>query len=134
MLREKINTSIPVGNGFTVVHLVASYFTDWATPAYKQQKSSIYYLLISVGVGIVQSVSRRTASSMARVRFSVGAKDFSLFHRVQPGSEIRLASYPMGIGGFPPGVERPGREADNSLLSSVEWWSYTSTPPYAFMA
>jgi hypothetical protein len=83
---------------------------------------------------MTQSVKRRTASSMAGVRFSVGAKGFFLLHSVQPGSVTRLASYPMGIGGFSPGVERPGREADNSPLSSAESWSYTSTPPYAFMA
>jgi hypothetical protein len=35
------------------------------------------------------------------------------------------------------GVKRPGREADHSPPSSAEVknaWSYTSTPPYAFMA
>jgi hypothetical protein len=38
-----------------------------------------------------------------------------------------------GYWGFSPGVERPGREADNSPLSSAESWSCTSTPPYVFM-
>jgi hypothetical protein len=43
-----------------------------------------------------------------------------------------IASYPMGIGG-----PFPGREADHSPPSSAEVknaWSYTSTPPYVFMA
>jgi hypothetical protein len=38
---------------------------------------------------------------------------------------------------LPPAVKRPGLEADNSPPSSVEiknTWSYTSTPPYVFMA
>jgi hypothetical protein len=30
------------------------------------------------------------------------------------------ASYSMGVGGFPPGVQRPGREADHSPPSSAE--------------
>jgi hypothetical protein len=36
-----------------------------------------------------------------------------------------------------PGVKRQGREADHSPLTSAnvkKMWSYTSTPPYAFMA
>jgi hypothetical protein len=36
-----------------------------------------------------------------------------------------------------PGVKRPRREADHSPPSSAEVknaWSYTSTPPYVFMA
>jgi hypothetical protein len=44
-------------------------------------------------------------------------------------------SYPMGIGGFSPGVKR--READHSSPASAEVkkkWIYTSTPPYTFMA
>jgi hypothetical protein len=35
------------------------------------------------------------------------------------------------------GVKRPGREADHSTPSSAEVknaWSYTSTPPYVFVA
>jgi hypothetical protein len=38
---------------------------------------------------------------------------------------------------FPWGVKRPGREADHSPPSRAEVknaWSYTSIPPYAFMA
>jgi hypothetical protein len=35
------------------------------------------------------------------------------------------------------GLKRPGREADHSRPASAEvknLWTYTSTPPYAFMA
>jgi hypothetical protein len=39
-------------------------------------------------------------------------------------------------GFFPPGVKRPGRDADHSPSAGAEVkkiWVYTSTPPYAFM-
>jgi hypothetical protein len=49
------------------------------------------------------------------VRFSSGAGNFSLHHRVQNGSEAYLVSYPMGTGDFFPGVKRPGRVADHSI-------------------
>jgi hypothetical protein len=39
----------------------------------------------------------------SRVRFSAGAVNFSLHHRVQDGSGAHLASYPMGIRGSFPG-------------------------------
>jgi hypothetical protein len=38
---------------------------------------------------------------------------------------------------FPPGVRRPGHEADHSPPASAQvknTWIYTSTPPYVFMA
>jgi hypothetical protein len=38
---------------------------------------------------------------------------------------------------FPPGLKRPGCEADHSPLASAEvkqMWIYTSTPLYTFMA
>jgi hypothetical protein len=35
----------------------------------------------------------------SRVRFSVGAGNFSLHHRVQSGSGVHPASYPMGARG-----------------------------------
>jgi hypothetical protein len=50
--------------------------------------------------------------------------------RVQNGSEVHPASYPMGTRSFSLGVKWPEREADHSPPSSVEVmnaWSYTST-------
>jgi hypothetical protein len=38
-------------------------------------------------------------------------QEFSLLHIVQTGSGIHPTSYPMGTGGFIPGVKQPGREA-----------------------
>jgi hypothetical protein len=53
-------------------------------------------------------------------RFSVGAGNFCLHHRVQNGSGAHSASYPMGTGGLSLGVKRPGREADHSPSSSAK--------------
>jgi hypothetical protein len=47
----------------------------------------------------------------SRVRFPAGAGNFPLYHRVQKGSRIHPASYPMGI---------RSSEADHSAPSSAE--------------
>jgi hypothetical protein len=73
----------------------------------------------------------------SRIRFSAGAGNFSLPHRVQNGSGAHPASYPMGTGGSFPGVKQPGCEADHSPPSNAEVknaWSYTSNPQHAFVA
>jgi hypothetical protein len=56
----------------------------------------------------------------SRVRFPVGAGNFSLHHRVQNGSGAHPASYPMVPGALSLGVKRPGREADHSPPFSAE--------------
>jgi hypothetical protein len=69
-------------------------------------------------------------------RFPTGARNFSLRHHVQTDSRAHPAYYPMGTG-VSLGVKLPGREANYSPPSSAEVknaWSYTSTPPYVFMA
>jgi hypothetical protein len=43
-----------------------------------------------------------------RVRFPVGAGNFSLHHRVQNGSGTHPASFPMGTGGSFPGSKAAG--------------------------
>jgi hypothetical protein len=49
------------------------------------------------------------------------SKDFSSSLCVQTGSEAHPASCTMGTGGpFPEGKARPGRDADQSPLSSAE--------------
>jgi hypothetical protein len=63
-------------------------------------------------------------------------RNFSLHHRVH-GYGAHPASYPVGTRGYFTGVERPGREADNSSPSNAEVknaYNYTSTPQYVFMA
>jgi hypothetical protein len=44
----------------------------------------------------------------SRVRFPAGAGSFSLRHRVQNGSGVHSASYPMGTRGSFPGVKAAG--------------------------
>jgi hypothetical protein len=56
----------------------------------------------------------------SRVRFPVGAGNFSLHHSDQNGSGAHLASYPMGTRGSSLGVKRPGSEANHSHPSSAE--------------
>jgi len=53
------------------------------------------------------------------------------------GSGANPASYSGYREPFPQGVKRPGHEADHLSPSSAEVknaWSYTSHPPYAYMA
>jgi hypothetical protein len=52
--------------------------------------------------------------------YLAGAGNFSPHHRVQKGSGVYPASYPMDSRGFYLGVKRPGREADHSPPSSSE--------------
>jgi hypothetical protein len=52
----------------------------------------------SVGIALRYGLDNRGS----RVRFSAGAGNFSLHHRVQNGSGSHPASYPMGTrGSFP---------------------------------
>jgi hypothetical protein len=72
---------------------------------------------------------------MAWVRFPA-VKDFSPLRSVQTGSGAHPTFYPMGTGGFLPGIKRPERETDHSIPTSAEvknTWIYTSIPPYVFM-
>jgi hypothetical protein len=59
----------------------------------------------TVGRGVM-FVLRGLDDRDSRVRFPVGAGNFSLHHHVQNGSEAHPASYPMGTRGFFPGVKR----------------------------
>jgi hypothetical protein len=86
--------------------------------------------------GIAQWYSAGLRARWSGVRVPAGAGNFSLHHCVQTCSGAHPASYPMGTRGSFPVVKRPGREADYLPPYSAEvkkLWSYTSTPPYAFM-
>jgi hypothetical protein len=64
-------------------------------------------------------------------------QEFPFLHVVQTGSGVHSTSYPMGGEDPFPGIKRPGREADHSPPSNADVkkiWSYTSSPPYIFMA
>jgi hypothetical protein len=53
---------------------------------------------------------------------------------MQRDSGAHPASYPMGTGGFSPGVKRPGREADHSLPSIAEVKNDGAIPPLPHMS
>jgi hypothetical protein len=81
----------------------------------------------NTGVGIALSVYLRAR----RPGFdSFQGQDF-LFTASRPALGPTQPSIQWVPGAFSSGVKRPGREADHSPPSS---WSYTSTPPYVFMA
>jgi hypothetical protein len=58
----------------------------------------------SVGISLGYGLDNRGSS----VRFPVGARNFSLHHRVQIGSGAHSASYPRGTGGSFPGSKAAG--------------------------
>jgi hypothetical protein len=68
---------------------------------------------------------------MKDVKLPAKTGNFSLRHRVQTGSGVHPASYPMGTRGSFPG-DKAEREADHSPPSNAEvknMWSYISTLP-----
>jgi hypothetical protein len=65
----------------------------------------------------------------SRIRFLVGAGNFSLFHHIQTRYGANPASYPMGTRcSFARGCE-----ADNSSAKVKNACSYNFPPPYTFM-
>jgi hypothetical protein len=58
----------------------------------------------SVGIALGYGLDDRGS----RVRFPAGAGNFSLYHRVQNGSEAHTTSYPMGTRGSFPGGKAAG--------------------------
>jgi hypothetical protein len=70
----------------------------------------------SVGIALGYGLDGRGSG----VRFSAGAGNFPLHHRVQNGSAPDPASYPLDTRGSFPGVKRSGREAGHSPSSSAE--------------
>jgi len=59
-------------------------------------------------------------------------REFSFRHRVKTGSGAYSVYYPMGIGGCYPGGETDHSPPSNAEVKNA--WSYTSNPPYVFMA
>jgi hypothetical protein len=88
----------------------------------------------SVGIALGYGLGDRGS----RVRFSAGAGNFSLHHRVQNGSGARQASYPTGTRGSFPGDKAAG--AWNWPLTSIQCRGQRMSgaipplPQYAFMA
>jgi hypothetical protein len=74
----------------------------------------------SVGIALGYGLDDRGS----RLRFPVGAGNFSFHHRVQNGSGAHTVSYPMGTRVLSLEIKRPGREADHSPPSSAEVKEY----------
>jgi hypothetical protein len=72
--------------------------------------------LFEVGIALGYGLDDRGS----RVRFPVGAGNFSLHHRVQYGSGAHPASYPIGTRGSFPGGKVARCEADHSPPSTAE--------------
>jgi hypothetical protein len=70
----------------------------------------------SVGIALGYRLDDRGS----RVAFPEGAGNFSLHHRVQNGSGVHPASYPVATRGSFLEVKRSGHEADHSPPSSGE--------------
>jgi hypothetical protein len=76
------------------------------------------------------------ADCKTRVRFSAG-QDFYLRRNMQPGCVINSASSPMGTAVTFLVTKRPELEDTESLQRSIDVknaWSFTSSPPYVFLA
>jgi hypothetical protein len=87
----------------------------------------------SVGIATAYGVD----DWMIGIRFSAGAGNFTLRHRVQTGSGAHPASYPMDTGLFPWGLSGRGVKLTihlNLMSMSKNAWSYTYTPQYVFMS
>jgi hypothetical protein len=97
------------------------------TPLYREDEGSMdinfsmlpqHYRIrdSSVDIGVGYGLDDRGS----RVRFPVGAGNFSLHHRVQNGSGAHPASYPIGTGALSLGVKWLGRESDHPTPTSAE--------------
>jgi hypothetical protein len=64
------------------------------------------------------------------VRFSAGSRDFTLFHSIQIGFGVQGVSYPIGSGGYFPGVKLTGSEANHSPPSCAEVDNVETIPPF----
>lgn len=67
------------------------------------------------------------------LRFPADVRDFCVSKAARPAVDSKQSLTQCATGVLAPGVKRPGRELDLSLPPSAAW-SYTVTPPYAFMA
>jgi hypothetical protein len=83
---------------------------------------SYLFVVSAIPSWIAQSVQRlATGWTIKGSEFeSRWGQEFLLLHVVQTGSGAHPASYPVGDGGFSPGVKRPEHEADHLPPASVE--------------
>ena len=90
--------------------------------------SSFFYSFYSLFLFYFLLVATRLRDGRCGVRIAVWARDFPLLQKSRP---VLGPTQPQWILGFFVGVNRPGREANNSLSFSAEVkykWSHSSTP------
>jgi hypothetical protein len=93
-----------------------------------QRTSEVSSLNISVGI----ATKLRAGRAEIRVRFPVGARDFSFPHSVKTCSGAHLAFHTMSTGGKAP--ETWIWPVISIQCRGWEWWSYISISLYVFMA
>jgi hypothetical protein len=126
--RSAGHTAIPVADRASLreVNLRLSLLAPfWVLAIITKRKATLWITSVSYQnrAVIAQSVWRLDYGlddRGSRVRFPAGAWNFSLHHRVQNGSGVHPASYPMGTRALSLGVKRPGRDADHSPPSIAE--------------
>jgi hypothetical protein len=116
----KIPSLVPVLSQMNPIHILTTYFfktnfniiypsapisPNWQLPS----RFSDYSIILesrdsSVGIALGYGLDDRGS----RVRFSAGAGNFSLHHRVQHGSGVHPATYPIGTRGSFPGGKAAG--------------------------
>jgi hypothetical protein len=88
-------------------------------------------------VALVLNLERvLSAGGTTGIRFPVGTRDFSRFHRIQTGPGAHPVSYAMCTAVRSPSLKRLSREADNSSASSSEVensGAIISMPPHDFL-
>jgi hypothetical protein len=80
--------------------------------------------------------SRRSWDSSVGIATGYGLDDPGsiLFHSIQTGSGAHPSSYAIVPGAIPPGVKRPGREADHSAPTTVKFKNGGAIPPLPHMS
>jgi hypothetical protein len=104
---------------------------------------SLFYFLLwvrDVSIFFLKPMSCGSAVGMAagygQDDRGVGVR-VKVWSGIETGSGAHPDSYPMGTGVPSPGRKRQERETDHSSPTSAEMkktWTYTSTPPYVFLA
>jgi hypothetical protein len=107
---------------------------DQVPRSYKSICKMIYIICRDSSVGILTTL--RTGRPKIRGSISVRERDILFFTAYEQTFGDHPTTYPVGSAGSFPGLKRPKRRAVRSTPSSTEVkneWSYTSTPPHAFM-
>jgi hypothetical protein len=126
----------PLLHHITEWTLVATLFKQ-SDRGFESHSITFYIFSCDSGSGVAQSIQWLDYGLYDRGSIAGTGKGNFLHHRVQTGSEAHAFSYPVGTGGSSARLKQSERKAVQSSPPSADVkkeWSYTSTPPYAFMA